>query len=637
MGFTPTPAMAKRHEKTARSEPPRPLYQFQVTKLRTWRTGYVRLLCLYKDKFCTIDPDAHEVTNTWTYDALTDWLAIPKENECILLQVGNDKLKLKCHNVERSIVLSALLECKLQSQQTGQADYPLFQTCQRQTRHGTRVSMSLKVAPHGLLELNPTTKMTLQTYRYADISAVSFLSDDTSGIVLHMASSFKSRVFFVESSRRGGNGRSDLLTGMREQCDALGLELRIKESCTLTSWMERRRALGRTAGPIVTTWEVTKTTRRHDAALVGHEQGWMRGTVSRRLAVTGKGFLLEMDGGGVVSCRRLRDLHALVRHPHADTLTLEYKNGSSRTYASANRDALLVSLLDAANYLGNNASVHVSNVTSGGYCLSSLDTATMEAPPSSSTAGIIFQTISIPVHCLKRLHSVSTAAFAFLSRETELSTREGEKVKVGDECRIVVEACREFNASVPPTGQGLPTSPSDKNILGSVGALWGILSLLIQRPSDSANIHDWHEAELAATPMFQALYRLSQTPAGYKGTAELDTMQDCIALLWQLDDSFCQFWMLRVLRALLSGPANRDKEVEFVNKSVILRTGGTTMIEGLVSTMLEAGSTQPGGERVVSDLILFVASDILQSVLCSGYDTTSPEHFSSFIGALAKG
>ena len=61
------------------------------------------------------------------------------------------------------------------------------------------------------------------------------------------------------------------------------------------------------------------------------------------------------------------------------------------------------------------------------------------------------------------------------------------------------------------------------------------------------------------------------------------------------------------------------------------------MIDGLVSTMLEAGSTQPGGDRVVSDLILFVASDILQSVLCSGHDTTSPEHFSAFIKALAHG
>jgi hypothetical protein len=267
------------------------------------------------------------------------------------------------------------------------------------------------VAPHGVIEQHPTTKMTLQTYRYVDILGVSFLSDDTSGIVLHFST--KSRVFFVESSRRGGNGRSDLLTGMREQCEALGIELRIKESCTLQSWMERRRALGRSAGPIVTLWEVTKTTRRHDAALVGHQQGWMRGTVNRRLAITGKGCLLEMDAGGVVSCHRLGDLHALVRHSYDDTLTLEYKNGSSRLYASANRDALLVSLLDAANYLGNNASVHVSNVTSGGYCLSALDASPAEAQSSGSTSGIIFQTISIPVYCLKRLHAVSTAAFAF--------------------------------------------------------------------------------------------------------------------------------------------------------------------------------------------------------------------------------
>jgi hypothetical protein len=364
--------------------------------------------------------------------------------------------------------------------------------------------MSLKVAPHGLIELNPLTQMTLQTYRYVDITAVSFTSDDTSGIVLHMPS-YKSRIFFVESSRRNGNGRSDLLTGMREHCNALGLELRMTESCKLTSWIERRRMLGNSAGAIVTSWDVTKTTRRHDAALVGHDNGWMRGTVSRRLAVTGKGLLLEMDGAGVVSCRRLGDLHALVRHPHADTVTIEFKNGSSRTYASANRDALLVSLLDAASFLSNNVSVHVSDVTSGGYCLSSLDI-TPEAPPPTSTASIIFQTISIPVHCLKRVHAVSTAAYAFLSHGTESSTREGEKIKVAEECRIVVEACREFNASVSPTGEGLPKSLTDRFVSGSIGALWGILAYLLQRsPSDQTNIHDWHEAEVAATPMFQAL------------------------------------------------------------------------------------------------------------------------------------
>ena len=635
VGFTPTPAMVKKHEQATRSEPSRPLYQFQVTKLRTWRTGYVRLLRLYQDDFCTVDPDTHEVTNTWSYSALTDWLAIPKDKDCVLLQVGVDKLKLKCHNVDRSIVLTALLESKMDFEEPPAEDFPLFRSCARQTRHGTRVAMSLKVYPHGLIELNPTTQMTLQTYRYVDITAVSFTSDDISGIVLHMPP-YKSRVFFVESSRRHGNGRSDLLTAMREHCDTLGLELRITDSCKLVSWIDRRRALGKSACLMVTTWDVTKMTRRHDAALVGHDNGWMRGIVSRRLAITEKGFLLEMDAAGVVSCRRLSDIHALVRYPHADSLTIEYKNGSSRTYASANRDAFLVSLLDSANFLGNNTSVHVSDVTSGGYCLSTLDIAP-EAPSSSSTAGIIFQTISIPLHCLKRVYTVSTAAYAFLSHGTESSTREGEQLKVTEECAIVIEACREFNASVSPTGEGLPKAPTDRFILGTIGALWGILARLLQRPSDQTNIRDWHEAELAAMPMFQALYRLTQTPAGYKGTAELDTMQECVGLLWELDDAFCQFWMLRVLRILLSGPAKRDKEVEFVNKSVILRTGGMAMVDGLVATMLDAGSTQQGGQRAVSDLILFVTSDILQSVLCSTHDTTSPEHFSAFIKALAKG
>jgi DnaJ homolog subfamily C member 13 len=41
-------------------------------------------------------------------------------------------------------------------------------------------------------------------------------------------------------------------------------------------------------------------------------------------------------------------------------------------------------------------------------------------------------------------------------------------------------------------------------------------------------------------------------------------------------------------------------------------------------------------QHVPSDLILMVTSDILQSLLCSYHDTTSPEHFQLFIGALAN-
>ena len=50
IGFKPTAAMAQRHEDALVSGK-RPLFQFQVTRLRAWRTGYVRLLCLYDDHF----------------------------------------------------------------------------------------------------------------------------------------------------------------------------------------------------------------------------------------------------------------------------------------------------------------------------------------------------------------------------------------------------------------------------------------------------------------------------------------------------------------------------------------------------------------------------------------------------------
>jgi hypothetical protein len=645
IGFLPTPALVKKHQedKGPSIGSPRPLYQFQVTKLRSWRTGYVRLLCLYQDKFVTIDPDSHEVTNTWPFAILSDWLAIPTEKDTILLQVNADKLKFKCHNVPRERVLTAMLECKHHAEMEEQQphEYPTFRQCSRQTRHGTRVDMSLQVAPHGLLELHPGTGALLQTYRYVDIGAVSFTADDSMGIVLHFSTNDnKSRLFFIQSSRRHGNGRSDLLTIMREQYETLGLELNVSESCTVASWMERRRALGKTAGPIVSIWGVTKTAKRHDASVVGADHGWLGGIVPRRLALTGKGYLLEMDAGGVVSCRSLKDLHGLVRPPNSDSLTLEYTGGAQQTYSSSNRDALLVSLLDAASSLAFNAKVDVSDVTSAGYSLSSLSD-TSDAAPIVPGAAAIFQPISVPIHCLKRVHAVSTAAYAYMCLGKESFQDSSTNMDFVEECRLVVEACREFNASVPPSGDGLPTGPNDKTVLGCVGSLWGIVSNLLGlhglQGSDSTDSRDRQRSESAASPLLQSLYRLSQTPAGYRGSAELSTLQDALATFWGVSDSFCKYWALRNLSVLLAGCEKRDLEIEFVNKSVILKSGGQAMVDGLVHAMLHAGSFQADGQKLVSDLLLMVSSDILQGIMCSYHDTTSPEHFSAFINALAKG
>jgi hypothetical protein len=694
LGFTPSKGLVKKHEaiQQAQIEHPslsqaRPLYSFQVTKLRSWRTGYFRLLRLYQDHFCTLDPETHQVTNTWPYSALTDWLAIPKEDDTILLQVNKDKLKFKCHT-NRSKVLTALLECKQHQIEGSNWVVVPFLQCQRQTRKMTRVPVSLQATPFGLVECHHGTRRVLQTYRYTDIPAASFTSDDPHGIVMYHTKNIDAngevmvgRLYFIHSARQGGNGRSDLLTILQDHYTVLGLEpLEMRPSTSCREWIDYRQKLGHEGlvGSSATTWAVSKTTRRHHVQFVGAQDGWVGGIVSRQLVITGKGYLLERDGAGVVNCRPLSQLHSMVRvsnhHDHGestshlnneqattsttgggDQIILEFTDGSSVTYTCSNRDALLVSLLDATITLVKKSTVQVSDVPCAGFCLSSLEDDTSAPPAPTSAASALFQPISIPMHCLKRINNMSTAAYAYITNAGDI-VEQPAQINVMQECQVVMEACREFNASVLPTGEGLPTGEKDKIVSATVGALWGLVYELLQCGKNNANeslqqqqqlhVRDRHVAEQIACTFLQALYRLSQTTTGYKASAELTTMQDCIPLIWNIQDDFAKFWAFRILVVLVSGkrgkmPQLRDMELEFVNKKVILTTGGPTLINGLVNALLESGqyvnNTNGTREQRVNDLLLMVVSDMLQSILCSYHDTTTPEHFQAFMEALAKG
>ena len=321
-------------------------------------------MCLYNDHFSTVDPDSHQVTNTWSYDLLTDFVAVEKDQ--FLLQVKSDKLKFQCHNVERSMALSALLQCKDEhdnrTDRSGNANFRKDTTapivlCNRWTRHGHVVPSALRLTSYALVEIHPVSKQIIQTYRFIDILSISFLSDDQTGIIFHMKTK-KARLFsFTNKSR------SDIVMWMRQTEDRIGLELKMTESCTLQQWKDRRQQEQRpsTSVPIATEWFVTKQSRRHDVNVVGSSSGngWPGGTVNRFLCITGTGEVLEKDTpGSIVSVRQLSDLYAIVRPPMAgDTLWLEYSDGQSKKYSSQARDSLLVSLLDAATTLGKNPKV----------------------------------------------------------------------------------------------------------------------------------------------------------------------------------------------------------------------------------------------------------------------------------------
>ena len=700
--------------------PPRPLHQFQVTKLRSWRTGYIRLLVLYENEFGTLDPTSTtsdgggggstlKETNRWPYSSLTEWLGVPKEPDTLLLQVGTDKLKLLCHGgVARETVLTHLLKQQDAAGQARQMQQQLFEA-QRWTRHGSQIPVMIQIKPYGVTELHAGTRRELRTYDYRDLRAVSFPTAGGSGssgtdpnnvtkqqqqqgIFLHFRQAHKVRFYCIAHSSHGG--RTGFLKTMSAHSVALGMDpIPMEPSCTVPQWLNERRQIA--TGGVAMQWNVTKSSRRHDSNVIGNTAAAASGSlhctptpggvVSRQLAVTGQGYLVERDAVGIVNVRRLRDLYAIVRPlDPQNAVVLEFTDGRSVTYSvSHHRDAVIVSLLDAAQQLGRNTLVHVTDVPSAGYCLmghhdsESLSPQQQQGPTPSkvkAAASAIFQPTPIPQYTLKRVYTLSLHTFALVSGEfgseqqSEQHRQEQQQFIRGladsAECAALVEACREFNANVQKPAQELvPGGSVEKHIIGSMGALFGLIGKLLQsegllqqqqqqqQPSAAQNSRTRHAKERVAGTFFQTLYRLAKTTTGYKCSAELTTLRECLPTLWAIEDTFCKFGAYSVLNGLLSGTnkddpsAKRDMEAEYVNKNVLLKTGGPAMVDGLVSALLPGGEEDPqhpttrrqrAPQKQVSDLILMVTSDIFQSLLCSYHDTTSPEHFQAFIGALAN-
>lgn len=618
------------------------IYQYQVTKLRTWRTGYTRVLALYADSFATLDPETGSETNRWQYRTLSDWLALPNEPDCILLQVGtsSEKLKFCVHGgVMRSMVLTNMLQLQDHSAQLPASETTIVAHVERLTRTGARKLCDIHVKPYGLLEICNATKQTIQVYRFTDVLACCLVAE--TGLVLTFRQPHKSRLWFLPQ----GTIRSQVMTRMGEYMSLLGLQLQLQESIRRPEeWVLTRQSIN--IGAVASVWQVTKKARRHDSSIVGAPEGWVGGIVTRELVVTGLGYLVERDGLGVVSVNRLSDFVAIIRLAESNDVTFEFENDTQKTYTSGNRDALIISILDAAATLGKNTKVCIADQLTRSYrlCHLSLNSEKHEgfAGPAS-----IFQPTSIASHCLKKVQTSSTQTFAFVSGQFAFALQDGP-VDIEELYRTTLDACREFNASVLSTGEDISDSGKlEKNISAAVGALWGLVGKLLELDEGQKeglsiqNVHDRSKAETTAAVLLQTLYRLSQTPTGYKVSVELTTFQHAILQLWTIRDSFCKFCALQVLNILLSGRPSRDLESEYVNKSVIFKGAGQALVDGIVAALVEESdeiqlTIEGNSSQNVSDLVLMAASDILQSVLCTYHDTTAPEYFNTFISSLSK-
>ena len=700
--------------------------KFYVTKLRNWRTGYDRILSLHNTYFTTLDPETNEITNLWTYNQVKQYSILPNEEGCFIIDIdgtysgsstagginlggSSTKLKLKCLAQNLQYVLTSFAARKYMNDvnnimktttstsatnnaNTNQNYYqqkelyqrnPMFE-CQRQTGNNKKIKTLLVCAPHGVLELDAATRSSvpIQTYLYRNMKAVSFVSDNQSGIVFYMGgvnsvpmnstmpphqiynhnessnneSSNDSssricdeKIFYVASIRSGGSGRGDMLMVLKSKIEALGLPFIITESVAIHTSIERKLQRANISGEHTANFKVIKCSQRRQ-----YIQG-DNGFINRSLIITGFGYLMEYDTNGtnIVSCRNLVDLCCLVRHSSIsdaknqnELFSIEFKDGTVRSYSSQDRDTILVSILDVAVNLCRNYNVTITDVPSLGYrFLSPESSFVVEKQVKSNDVGI-FQPDPIEVICFRRLFNVASTTKSYLKI---LLFSETFAESCLDICYALVQSCREFNANVSIAS--IRNLPQDENhIVPVIYDLWNVV-LLVLNLRDKFKCNDENISHSAVSPkdrtseevdlvlcvIFQSLYRLMLTSIGYCRTKEIEEVIDVLARkLYCINDVFTLYWSLKCASALLLPrpfAAERDEETESKNKCTLMNC-----IPNLAKFLVNNESfNQTKGLIQSSELLLMVISNILESILCSHRDTTREDYYAMLMDELSDG
>ena len=202
-------------------------------------------------------------------------------------------------------------------------------------RTGILAASRLLALPHALVECDSSLYQ-LQAYPYHMIQSVGFTTDDPRGLTIHVNG--RGRLFLTHPKER-----SDLASAIKKATENVGAGFTVGKGVKMTNWAELRRKYGSDAGNALCSFTAVKKSLRNAKGQV------------RDLVVTQSHFL-EKDAseGGVVSMRKLEDVYSIVRRgADSRVITLEYMDGSSRTYDLDDRDSFACSLLDAAMSAGN--------------------------------------------------------------------------------------------------------------------------------------------------------------------------------------------------------------------------------------------------------------------------------------------
>ena len=605
------------------TEKPEPsLAKFVVIKLRSWlAVGYTRIISLHSSHFTTLDPDTFDITNKWRYRHIRSLTPCVEDVNTMLIEVvtekGHTQLKLKCLPNDRKEIISKIFELSyyedstfiLRSNRTSAYansfdQHTFFKECERQTKSKTRLPISILCTGHGLILLEYDSLRPVKTYYYKDILYVNFLIDDSNGMIIHMGSNIPivCKILFVTSSRKGGIGRSDLITVMKEKFAAMGISLVMKESSTLEDYHNHRYvyASKNVLGDTIRTFRVIKRSEsRKNMGSLGDDL-----FVETYLHLLENGSLVEsdhhrplessMDENVETSVSRffnLSELRSIIRNreidperPTYEPVCLQFFNGYSRFYLLKNRDSLLASFYDRLEKFP------LHEIDLGSYRL-------------SSNSSYITEKI-----CLKRLHQICYAANLYIQVSNVSSIDDNDVIDPLDECLLVVDACYYFIANyVSSSVRAVYDEP--KLVVATLESLWAIVSRLIFNFSVVGSSD--RPIDVMLVPILQTMYLLLSTSTSY--CYNMGTSEEIAALIKQLfhmiNDPVAAFWFLNIV-SIYALPCEASYDVY---KYVVL--------DSILHNLIDFVDT-----KHIHELPVTVGSSIIESLLNSHRLSTNINH-----------
>ena len=510
--------------------------QFQTTRIRLLHS-YKRIFQLTRDSALTLDPSTFSVTNTFLYSNIAKLGPDDKIEDQFVVEC--DKTTYNFKTAFRSQILCQLYECiQKKHPQKFKSFGPYL--AHRLRKNGSRLECRVVAATYGLVETDPAGRI-VQEYKYVNISGYGV---DEQSRAFFLEASGRSKVFIVDDM-------TALVNGFRGQLKQLGLEkVQIttnKKAEEITALRVQRYAA---TGLGVAQFDVSKVTKRSARP------------VPRQMHVT-ESFVIEKDLSGFqyVSFQRVTSIYAIVRSwTSPREFTIEYDDGTSRTYTSAARDTLLALLLDISHAAGNMRVIVTGEMSDNLRLMPRF----AEEEYQSSIKDAFFGASSIEAWFLSRLSKACKA----VPLETE----------------AVELACREMNANVACPGIA---ANSDGTLVKT--AMTGILRCLNSAIVGALN-NDRLDQSRAIVSMLQALYRIIPSVHGYKAFVEVKEVDTRLLLLQliQLENDFVNYWTLEVLMMLCSCPLpTRNTQQEFVNKHTLLTDKMLTCLIDLMSARID--------------------------------------------------